>query len=63
MRYYVILTKGNTENAIKAFDDQSEAVAFGHVFFSGMKPGDGVLSVEGITEGDANRRLVYGWHF
>jgi len=63
MRYFVILTSGNTEKVIKAFDNQSEAVAFGNDYFSKLNPGDGVITVEGIREGSAQRKIISGWHF
>ena len=63
MRYYVILTKGNREKVIRAFESQSEAVRFGKSYFSKLQPGDGVITIEDIREGDPQHRIVSGWHF
>lgn len=63
MQYHVVLTQGNTEKSVKVFDDKAEAIDFGQQFFSTLKPGDGVVTVEGIAPGNPNRRIVDGWHF
>lgn len=62
MKYYVIQTKGNTENIVKVFSNEKEAKEYGKEYFSRLNPGDGVITVEGIADGNANRKIVAGWH-
>lgn len=63
MEYHVVLTKGNREQRIMTFEDRSAATVYGKQFFDTLKPGDGVVTVEGIVKGDPRRRVFAGWHF
>lgn len=63
MKFHVILTKGNAEQNIKAFNDKDEAISFGKNYFDKMNPGDGVITVEGIEVGNPQRKVITGWHF
>ena len=63
MRYAAVKTLGNDEHILKWFESKDEAIIFGRDYFNGMQPGDGVITIEGIRDGDPQHRIVSGWHF
>ena len=69
MKYAVIKTLGNDEQVLKWFQSKDEAIDYGRDYFSSMRPGDGVLTVEGFRTDEngkitgAQRQMIIGWHF